>query len=117
MSQKLSQLKRFTGEHKKQLVALIIVVVIAAGGLGVIHETLRVDGLVTNLTANEVTVADIWGTRTVTIDDSWLKDAKLKVGDRVDILQNWQGRAVDIRVENFNDREMGKQKFEHHDRH
>lgn len=117
MQQKLTQLKQLLGKYKKQLVALMVVGVIAGACLGVLHETIEVEGLVTNLTYNEVTVADFWGARSVTIDDSWLKDAKLKVGDQVDIIQNCQGRATDIRIGHA--KNMGNMNdFDHpHDEH
>lgn len=113
MSHKLTQIKQFMTGYKKQLTAIAAVVIIAFAGSGVLHEALRVEGLVTNLTASEVTVADLWGSRSVAVDDSWLKDGKIKVGDRVEILQNWQGQATDIRVENSNDRGIGDHRFNH----
>lgn len=113
MSEIFSQIKEFLTAHKKMLYTLIVVAVLVAALAGILERKYVVEGVVSAVSVNKVTVTDFWGSKTVSLNQSWLKQSPIAIGDRVEITKNLQGQIID--VETHDSKEHGRSSESDHD--
>lgn len=97
--------------------AIIIVVVVLRIGFSLLFE---VNGVVTKVNGNNITVANFFTTQTINTGDYPVDSNIIKVGDRIEITKNIQGQVLSIKDRNrknnivqnnqFNDK-IGKRGF------
>jgi len=84
--------------HKKLLVGFGWLIILAALGVG-FHVMYDMEGIVTAKNGQCITVADFLRTETVDLKGTGVDPAVIKIGDRVDIHKNIQGKVIWVRAE------------------
>ena len=91
-------IKNTLAAHKKKLCGILVIVallgVFAAGA----HAMFRVNGVVTGVGNNSITVANFFRTQTVDLTGSAVNVAHIKIGDRIKIYKNLQGSVYYART-------------------
>lgn len=78
-----------------QKMGLILALLLVLGGIA--HAMFTVEGVVTGLSGDTITVTNFWGSSDVTISEPWKSSTTIKAGDRVRIATNLQGVIIDVR--------------------
>ena len=99
----LLQVQNILAMNKKRifsgLMVLVILGVLIAGG----RTMFRVNGVVTGIDNNSITVADFFRTQTVDFTGSPVDISSIKPGDRVKIKKNIQGTVLYAQVSSLHD--------------
>jgi len=100
--------KVFNKRNFKVATAIIIVVVVSRIAFSLIFE---VNGVVTKINGNNITVANFFTTQTINTGDYPVDSNIIKIGDRIEITKNIQGQVLSIRDRNLNNSIYQKNHF------
>lgn len=78
---------------KKLGIALVAVIIL--GSIG--HAMFTVEGVVTGVSGDTITVTNFWGSSDVAMTEPWKSSTSIQAGDRVRIVTNLQGVIIDVR--------------------
>ncbi len=98
MNKFLAQAKNTLAANKKKIYGLIVLVALLGALSAGAHAMFRVNGVVTAVGTNSITVADFFRTQTVDLTGSPVNAGTIKVGDRVKIQKNLQGNVIYARA-------------------
>lgn len=94
----LVQAKNTLAAHKKKIYSVIVLVALLGALSAGAHAMFRVNGVVTGVGNNSITVADFFRTQTVDLTGSPVNADTIRVGDRVKLQKNLQGNVIYART-------------------
>ncbi len=102
-------LKETAIRHKKQIKNLFIALIVLMALCGIGHAIFTVDGVVTGVSGDTITVTNFFGGTDVTLGEPWKSNTDIKAGDHVRIVKNLQGTIISVRTgsERDSNRESG----------
>jgi len=86
--------KEMLQRHKKKLGALVVAVLLVTALSAGAHAMFHIQGIVTGVDTNKVTVANFFWSQTVDLTGAPVNIAAIKPGDRILIQKNLQGNVL-----------------------
>jgi hypothetical protein len=93
----ISQTRRILISNKKKIYTAVVLALLLSAISAGVYAMFRVNGVVTVVDNNNVTVANFFTTQTVDLTGSPVNINNIKIGDHIKIQKNLQGRVLYVK--------------------
>jgi hypothetical protein len=90
----IAQTKSIIISNKKKVCTAVVLALLLLAITAGVHAMFRVNGVVTAVDNNSVTVANFFTTQTVDLSGSPVNSNNIRIGDRIKIQKNLQGHVL-----------------------
>jgi hypothetical protein len=108
----ITEIRSILVAHKKKIWSMVIVVILLAALSAGAHAMFRVEGIVTAIDNNHVTVANFFRTQTIDLTGVPANITTIRLGDKITIQKTLQGNILYIKTHSSHNQE-----HEHKNKH